>query len=66
MPCVSNIFEHWQRCHIVTSMTGETLGDLASAAEYATDAAIAKLVKDPSQLGAGQKPGSFNWRTSVT
>lgn len=26
--------------------SGETLGDLASAAEYATDAAIAKLVKD--------------------
>ena len=31
-------------------LTGETLGDLASAVEYATDAAIAKLVKERIQL----------------
>ena len=42
-----------------TSMlTGEALGDLASAAEYATDAAIAKLVKDRVEGLCWQPP---NW-----
>ena len=46
--------------HTVASMlTGEMLGDLASAGEYATDAAIAKLVKEREMPAYTASTGVF-------